>query len=89
MRTRTFPATQKSAAIKEHYRKKEEGKYSKALGRESSEDVWRTRESKLEWGEAFGEEYKEFEGSDEEWRELQREWRAKARAGKVDGSVVR
>lgn len=83
MRTRTYGDAQKANAIKEHYRQKESAKYSKELGRESSEDVWRSRERKVEWGEAFKERFEGWEGSDEEWRrrELER------RRGRVDGSM--
>jgi hypothetical protein len=87
MRTRTFSSPQKEEAIKDHYRKKEEAKYGRGRGsgKDSSEDIWRSREKKMEWGEAFNKEFEEFEGSDEEWRKVQREWRAKER--RVDGSM--
>lgn len=83
MRTRGYSDREKEAAIKEHYRRKETMKYAKNLGKESSEDVWKSREKKLEWGEAFNVPFPEFDGSDEEWNRQQREWRK----GKVDGSM--
>ncbi|CAL3966547.1 hypothetical protein PZA11_003167 [Diplocarpon coronariae] len=83
MRTRTYPEKEKQKAIKEHYRQRESAKYAKALGRESSEDVWRSRERKMEWGKAFTTPFPKFEGTDEEWRKRELEWRS----GKVDESV--
>jgi hypothetical protein len=85
MKTRGFGGEQKEIAIKEHYRRKERVKYGKEEGREgaSSEDVWRSRERKVQWGEAFKEEYEEFRGSDEEWNRRERE----RRRGVVDGSM--
>lgn len=50
-------------------------KYAKTLGKESSEDVWKSREKKLEWGEAFNTPFPDFDGSDEEWNRQQAEWR--------------
>lgn len=83
MRTRGYPHKEKEAAIQEHYRKKERMKYARDLGKESSEDVWKSREKKLEWGEAFNVPFREFDGSDEEWNRREKEWRS----GKVDGSM--
>jgi hypothetical protein len=76
MRTRGYSDREKEAAIKEHYRRKESTKYSKELGKESSEDVWKSRTAKLEWGEAFNQPYEELKESDEEWRKSERERRA-------------
>ena len=75
MRTRGYSEKEKEVAIKEHYRRKESMKYAKALGKESSEDVWKSREKKLEWGEAFNIPFPDFDGSDEEWNRQQAEWR--------------
>ena len=50
MRTRTLGRERKALLIREHYRQKEERKY---LGRPSSEDVWRSRDDKVEPGTAF------------------------------------
>lgn len=80
MRTRTQSSPSKELAIREHYRRKEELRYGRGgEKRESSEDVWQSRESKVPVGEAFRERYVEFEGSDEEWREEQRRWREGAK----------
>jgi hypothetical protein len=83
MRTRGYSDREKEDAIKDHYKRKETTKYAKSLGKESSEDVWKSRERKLEWGEAFNVSFPEFDGSDEEWNRQQREWRR----GKVNGSM--
>ena len=83
MRTRTYGDTQKAIAIKEHYRQKESAKYSKELGKESSEDVWKSREKKVEWGEAFDAPFPGFAGTDDEWRQRELE----RRSAKVDGSM--
>ncbi|KAJ5050627.1 uncharacterized protein L3040_002503 [Drepanopeziza brunnea f. sp. 'multigermtubi'] len=82
MRTRTYPRDQKAAAIKEHYRERERLKYAKELGRESSEDVWRSRERKVELGTAFTKRFEDFAGTDEEWRAREME-----RRREVDGSM--
>jgi hypothetical protein len=82
MRTRGYSDTEKEAAIKDHYRKKETMKYAKTLGKGSSEDIWKSREKKLEWGEAFNVPFPDFR-SDEEWNRQVREWRR----GKIDGSM--
>ncbi|KAG9239092.1 hypothetical protein BJ875DRAFT_449385 [Amylocarpus encephaloides] len=55
MRTRTWSENQKKGAIKDYYRKREKLRYG-ANGKEkrpSSEDIWKSRESKVEWGESF------------------------------------
>lgn len=75
MRTRGYSEKEKEAAIMEHYRKKEIMKYAKAFGKESSENVWKSREKKLDWGEAFNVPFPDFDGSDEEWNRQQAEWR--------------
>jgi hypothetical protein len=81
MRTRGYSEREKEAAIKEHYRRKETMKYAKTLGKESSEGVWKSREKKLEWGDAFNVPFPDFDGSDEEWNRQQAEWRK----GNADG----
>ncbi|KAG0648947.1 Early meiotic induction 1 [Hyphodiscus hymeniophilus] len=83
MRTRTFSAPQKEEAIRGRYREKEKMRYERRqdeeLGREwvpkSSEDVWKSRERKMEWGKAFSESYEEFDGDDGEWNRVQKERR--------------
>lgn len=49
--------------IREHYKRKTM-KYK--IG-PSSEDIWKSRDRKLQWGEAFKEPIEETSGSDEEW----------------------
>lgn len=49
----------------------------------SSEDVWKSRDKKLEFGEAFNERYEEHAGSDEEWQKME----ALRRAGRVSGTT--
>ncbi|KAG4423005.1 hypothetical protein IFR04_003917 [Cadophora malorum] len=83
MRTRTYGDEQKAIAVKEHYRQRESSKYSKELGKESSEDVWKSRDKKVEWGEAFNAPFPGFSGTDEEWRQRELD----RRSGKVDGSM--
>ncbi|PVH89770.1 hypothetical protein DL98DRAFT_508025 [Cadophora sp. DSE1049] len=83
MRTRTYGDRQKEAAVKEHYRQRESSKYSKELGKESSEDIWKSRDKKVEWGEAFNAPFPGFSGTDEEWRQRELD----RRSGKVDGSM--
>ena len=79
MRTRTFSAKEKEEAIRGRYREKERMRYERREGEEwrpiSSEDVWRSRDTKLAWGEAFNEKDDQFEGDDREWNRLQRERR--------------
>ena len=80
MRTRTFSANEKEEAIRERYREKERMRYERREGEDltapkSSEDVWRSRDRKLEWGKAFCEPFEEFEGSDEEWNLVQQKRR--------------
>jgi hypothetical protein len=53
MRTRGYTGKSKEDAIREHYRQKERVKYAKDLGKESSENVWRTREVMVERGEVM------------------------------------
>jgi hypothetical protein len=51
MRTKSYPPEQRTAAIRDHYRKKEEAKYGG--GRPSSEDVWESRDERVPPGTAF------------------------------------
>ena len=51
MRARTLAPGPKAAAIREHYRRKEDLKYGP--GKPSSEDVWRSRDEKVAPGTAF------------------------------------
>jgi len=84
MRTRGYGEKEKETAIREHYREKERMKYAKELGKESSEDVWRSRDKKLEWGEAFHLPLPKLEETDEEWNRKETEWRK----GNVNGGSV-
>lgn len=77
MRTRSMGAGEKQEAIKSRYREKERRKYRKDEIGSSSEDVWKSRDKKVEWGEAFKAPFPEFKGTDEEWNLMQREHRAK------------
>ncbi|CZR57001.1 related to EMI1 Protein required for transcriptional induction of the early meiotic-specific transcription factor IME1, also required for sporulation [Phialocephala subalpina] len=87
MRVRTYSGPEKEAAVKEHYRRRESIKYSKELGKESSEDVWKSRDKKLEWGEAFNQPFpEEYKGSDEEWRKMDLAARRAGR-GEADGTM--
>ena len=62
-------------AIRARYREKEKTKYGKEwknnvvdedVGR-SSEDIWKSRDTKVEWGNAFNKPFPpQFQGSDEE-----------------------
>ena len=62
------------------YREKERLRYQKGPGDEigaqkSSEDIWRSRERKVEWGTTFIEEIEVFEGDDREWNRAVQEER--------------
>ncbi|KUJ21841.1 uncharacterized protein LY89DRAFT_778214 [Mollisia scopiformis] len=72
MKTRSYTGQGKEDAVREHYRSRESMKYSKDLGKESSENVWKSRDKKVAWGTAFNEPFPpQYEGSDEEWRRLE------------------
>jgi hypothetical protein len=83
MRARSYGKTEREAAIKERYREKERIRYGSREGEvgTSSEDVWRSRDRKMGWGEAFCEPYEELDGDDEAWNKMQRERRRKAGDG--------
>ena len=80
MRTRTFGGQAKQEAIRARYRDKEARKYRRGEFGTSSEDVWKTRDQKVELGEAFRTPFPEFKGTDEEWNRMEREQRAKFRS---------
>jgi hypothetical protein len=65
--------------IREHYKRKTL-KYKVGP---SSEDVWESRDNRLEWGEAFSEPVEAHVGSDEEWNERER----RRREGRVNGTI--
>jgi len=63
MRTKGYPREPREAAIREHYREKEARKYA---GQPSSEDVWRSRDEKVEPDSAFSAVYEEANMTDAE-----------------------
>jgi len=75
MRTRSYSGKEKEAAIRARYREKERRKYARdeadGVGR-SSEDIWKSRDRKVEWGQAFTSLFPKFEGTDEEWNQMER-----------------
>lgn len=84
MRTRAYTGVGKEEMIRQHYREREKRRYGKQDGPgKSSEDVWSSRDKKLEWGEAFNVPEPEWRGTDEEWNRIERN----RRAGRVDGSM--
>lgn len=77
MRTKSFSPEMKAEAVRDYYRKKEEAKYGN--GQPSSEDVWESREKRVEWDSEFRQGWERGVGgmggvSDEEFkrRELER-----------------
>ncbi|KAH8812028.1 hypothetical protein F5884DRAFT_784156 [Xylogone sp. PMI_703] len=84
MRTRGYTGTDKEEMIRKHYREREKRRYGKEEGPgRSSEDVWKSRDKKLEWGEAFNVPEPAWYGTDEEWNQVEKD----RRAGRVDGSI--
>ena len=77
MRTRTWGEKEKGEAIRDRYRVKEQAKYSKQgsddIGR-SSEEIWRSRDKKIEPGEAMSKPFLGFP-TDEEFNRIVREER--------------
>ncbi|ESZ95311.1 hypothetical protein SBOR_4308 [Sclerotinia borealis F-4128] len=80
MKTRTYADNEKAKVIKARWIEKEKRRYgdpedkNKELGK-SSEDVWKGRDQRLEWGEAFCVEEPKWTGSDDEWRKMEKEHR--------------
>lgn len=84
MRTRTLGREMKEEAIRGRYREKERMKYGREgkddlekenTGR-SSEDIWKSRDKKMEWGKPFSTPFPPpFEGTTEEWNAFERERR--------------
>ncbi|KAK1774812.1 hypothetical protein QBC45DRAFT_423886 [Copromyces sp. CBS 386.78] len=74
MRTKSFSPEMKAEAVKDYYRKKEEAKYGG--GQPSSEDVWESRDKRVEWDSEFRQSWEEGteKVSDEEFkrREMER-----------------
>lgn len=83
MRTKNYGRELKEEAIRDHYRRRDQLRYSKDMEGQSSEDIWKSRDKKLQWGEAFNVPFPKFDGNDEEWNRQERE----RRRGRVDGSV--
>ena len=77
MRTKSFAPEQKAAAIRAHYREKEEKKYGG--GRPSSEDVWESRKEMVPPGSAFQTKFDPPIESDEEYQRADAERRRKIR----------
>ena len=77
MRTRSYGDREKQEAIRGRYREKERWRYGSGEFGKSSEDVWKSRDKKMEWGEPFSAPFPEFSGTDEEWNRLERERRTK------------
>ncbi|QSZ35043.1 hypothetical protein DSL72_007906 [Monilinia vaccinii-corymbosi] len=80
MKTRTYADNEKAKLIKARWIEREKRKYgdpedkNRELGK-SSEDVWKGREQRLEWGEAFCVPEPQWTGSDDEWRKIEKEHR--------------
>jgi len=60
MRTRSYGDKEKQKLIKARYRDKEKRKYGRDEIGKSSEDVWKSRDRKVEWGEAFNTPFPEL-----------------------------
>lgn len=65
MRIKSYTGPVKDEMVREHYRKKDLLKYG---GKPNSEDVWISREEKVEPGSVFREPYVEENLSDEQWQ---------------------
>ncbi|KAJ4388471.1 hypothetical protein N0V85_007523 [Neurospora sp. IMI 360204] len=78
MRTKSFSPEMKAEAVKEYYRKKEEAKYGG--GQPSSEDVWESRERRVEWDSEFRQSWEgPGQVSDEEFKRMEVERRRQIR----------
>ncbi|TVY81631.1 Early meiotic induction protein [Lachnellula suecica] len=87
MRTRQWSSPQKEEAIKDYYKKVESKKYEGG----SSEDIWKSREKRVEVGGAFSMQEEDFTGkSDDEWNRLEQQRRADIRRklGKEDKGTM-
>lgn len=76
MRVKSYSGPVKDEMVREHYRKKEMDKYA---GKPNSEDVWASREEKVEPGSVFNVPYVEENVSDEEWQLMEIERRKQIR----------
>jgi hypothetical protein len=77
MRTRGHGDKEKQEAIRGRYREKERRRYGRDEFGKSSEDVWKSRDKKMEWAEPFSAPFPDFSGTDEEWNRMERASRAK------------
>lgn len=68
MRTKSFSPAMRAAAVQAHYAAKEESKYGD--GKPSSEDVWESREERVQPGTAFQAKFEDAPVLDD--KELQR-----------------
>jgi hypothetical protein len=89
MRTRTWSENEKKEAIREYYRKVETAKYGWSGKGLSSENVWRSRERKVDVEEGGFDRIKPevFEGSDQEWNRLEME-RRRNKVAELEKGVV-
>lgn len=81
MRTKSYSAESRAAAVRAHFRAREAERYGP--GRPSSEDVWESRDGKVEPGTAFNERFDGPEEDDREWqvREIERRRAVRDRMG--------
>lgn len=77
MRSKSYPDEQRGNMIRDHYKKKDL-KYK--LG-PSSEDIWESRDKKVEWGTAFKQSVEQLVGTDQEWNKREAERRAGIASG--------
>ncbi|KAK3298046.1 uncharacterized protein B0H64DRAFT_136597 [Chaetomium fimeti] len=77
MRTKSYSPELKAAAVREHYRLKEEAKYGG--GRPSSEDVWASREERVAPGTAFQQRFEAPAIDDAELQRMDAERRRQIR----------
>ncbi|KAK4156359.1 hypothetical protein C8A00DRAFT_30750 [Chaetomidium leptoderma] len=78
MRTKSFSAEMRAAAVQAHYRAKEETKYG-APGRPSSEDVWESRAERVAPGTAFQAKFEPPIVDDAEFQRVDAERRRRIR----------
>ncbi|KAH6851314.1 hypothetical protein B0I37DRAFT_373762 [Chaetomium sp. MPI-CAGE-AT-0009] len=77
MRTKSYSPELKAAAVREHYRAKEEAKYGG--GRPSSEDVWESRAERVAPGTAFQQRFEAPVIDDAELQRMDAERRRRIR----------
>lgn len=79
MRTKSYTGELKENMVRAHYREKDHAKYGP--GRPSSEDVWESRDQKVQPGTAFAEAVDAPVVTDDEWRKMETERRRDVRQG--------